>query len=197
MKKLSAIPLDESAKNNLFCTPPSIPADAAYEMMNTLSVNTTTIASVAQPRRTHFFDRSRVNLESHQLIWCDTNVNSLVRQSESLVTIDKLRQIVDYTKLYDNANECLQYVEQTKDLKTFLVCSEQSAEKLVPQMHEWRNIRSIYIYCLENNESHLEQRLSGQTQVRYILVRSFFVNPNVSLKEVENGSDYCALCFER
>ncbi|CAF0839553.1 unnamed protein product [Didymodactylos carnosus] len=148
MKNFSLTPSDESAKSNSLSIPSSAQADSVYAAITT--------PVVAQTRRAHFFDRNRINLEAHQLIWCDANINDPVNQSESLITIGKLRKIVDYTKLFDNVNECLQYMEQTKDTNTFRVCSEQFVEKLASGTHELKNIKTIYIYY-SKNEPHLEQ----------------------------------------
>ncbi|CAF0946668.1 unnamed protein product [Didymodactylos carnosus] len=97
------------------------------------------------------FNRERVNLESHQLVWLNDNVN---KSNDNDTTLkEDLRKIVDYTKLFDNVEQCLQYIEETKDSITFLVCSEQFGEILVPQIYHLQNIWSIYIYC-HNKEYH-------------------------------------------
>lgn len=159
MKNFSHTPLDESAKSNSLSLLFSAQADSVSAGIPTPIVTDTRCA--------HSFDRNRINLEDHQLIWCDANINDLVNQSESLITISKLRKIVDYTKLFDNVNECLQYVEQTKNTNTFLVCSEQFVEKLASGTHGLKNIKTIYVYY-SKNEPHLEQWSSDYARVSYI-----------------------------
>ncbi len=52
-----------------------------------------------QPGR--IFNREMVNLDSYQLVWCDTNAN-LTTNAETVVSLERLRKIVDYTKMFDN-----------------------------------------------------------------------------------------------
>ncbi|CAF0889740.1 unnamed protein product [Didymodactylos carnosus] len=55
------------------------------------------------------FNRERVNLESHKLVWLD---------EDNQFTLEFLRTIVDYTKVFDNIEECQQYIEQTNGTTT-------------------------------------------------------------------------------
>jgi hypothetical protein len=97
------------------------------------------------------FNREKVNLESHQLVWADANINN--GSTDSVVTLQELRKIIDYTRLFDNVEVCKTYIEQSYDTTTFLVCSGQLGEQLVPLIHGLKHILSIYIYCL-NKEYH-------------------------------------------
>lgn len=107
-----------------------IPTNAAH--------STTTAANMI------IVDHDHVNLESHQLVWLD----------EKTVTIENLRQIVDYTKLFDNVEACQQYLQNSKDHKNiFLVTSGQSGEKLIPEVHGLQNVLVIYVYC-QDREYH-------------------------------------------
>jgi hypothetical protein len=98
-------------------------------------------------RHHHLFNRERINLESHQLIWLDTRVKS------DEITLQSLRKIVDYTKVFDNIDECLFYIKQTNSTVTFLVCSGQLGEIFTLKVHDLNNIYAIYIYC-QNKEYH-------------------------------------------
>ena len=97
----------------------------------------------------HLFNRERVNLESYQLVWLDDNVNN--NKKDITGTLEGLRIIIDYTKLFDNAEECRQFIEQTKDTTTFLICSGQLGQGFVPEIYHLKKIWSIYIYC-QNKE---------------------------------------------
>ncbi|CAF1108164.1 unnamed protein product [Didymodactylos carnosus] len=79
------------------------------------------VVQLQPPRRT--FDRERVNLESHQLVWCDKNVN------DSVTLVEALRKIVDYTKLFDNVEACKQYLNTTSTDTVKEIHTEQ--EKLL------------------------------------------------------------------
>jgi hypothetical protein len=115
----------------------------------------------------HFFHREQVNLEPYQLVWCDANVADLT------VTISELRKIVDYTKQFDNVEDCMQYMRESNDTVTFLVCSNDVVDCIVPKIHNQTDIRSIYIYC--SNQSFDEPLLAHSSKV------SDFCEINISL----------------
>lgn len=92
----------------------------------------------AQPR---IFAREKYNLEPHQLVWLGVPVNN------RKVHINVLRKIVDYTKLFDNVEECLSYLQQTPRTATFLVCGDHLSERLISKLDDLKNIRALYFYC--------------------------------------------------
>jgi hypothetical protein len=110
----------------------------------------------------------RVNLESHQLIWCEEEHG----YSENRVSILQLQKIVDYTKFIDNVEKCRQFLKRTKDVDTFLVCSCMFAKRLIPNIHKLKNVRVIYVFCL-NKRIH-EKWNHGYTKVSAIYKSSGF-----------------------
>ncbi|CAF1612238.1 unnamed protein product [Didymodactylos carnosus] len=96
----------------------------------------TTTAS-KEPKKS--FNRERMNLESHQLIWLDENVNSSEYENQRITTT--LRKIVDYTKVFHSTDECQQHIQQTKYSRTFVVSSGQMTEMILPQI---RIIITVY-----------------------------------------------------
>lgn len=115
--------------------------------------------------RRRFFDRNSINLESHQLIFLDKNSTDS-GQDKPIVTLEELRKIVDYTKVINNVEEALQYMEQTQKTTTFLVCSDDLGQIIVPQIHLLENIRSIYIYC--SDEQYHKQWSTDYTKVNIL-----------------------------
>ena len=105
-------------------------------------------------RLERILDRERINLEPHQLVWCDCNVNTTLNQ-KSVVDLGDLRKIVDYTKLFDDVEECQRYLTKTMDSVTFLVCSAELETKQIEEIHLLTNVQSIYVSC-EDNDHHPE-----------------------------------------
>lgn len=94
------------------------------------------------PFRRVILDR-KINLESYQLIWLET--------CESLVPpIQDLREIVDYTKLFTTADKFLDYIEQTKDVITIVVCSQEFGAVIISKLENYEHIWKIYIYDFVN-----------------------------------------------
>jgi hypothetical protein len=107
--------------------------------------------------------RQSSNLEGHQLVWCDDN--EVTQNAENDITLTKLRDAVNYTKLFNDVSSCRRYIEQTSDTTTFLVCAVNMAFSLIPQVHELRNVKSIYIH---SNGKSLD---SSQTLANFSKVR--------------------------
>jgi hypothetical protein len=119
------------------------------------------IPTTSSSVRSRLFDRERYNLESHQLICCDTNTqNSITRD----ITLSELRQIIDYTKCFDNDKSCKRYLEETQHIVSFLICSDNISTQLIPEIHHLQNIRSIYVYS--PNSEHHQQWSSEYVKVR-------------------------------
>lgn len=132
------------------------------------------------------FEDERFQVEFHQLVWCDAEVYSIMNTTlpgkgdfrkityyanefNGTLTNRKMERIIEWTKKFNNIEECRRYMEQTKHIDTFLVCSGSFGQNLIPQVHHLCNIESIYIFC-KNVEYH-KQWSSSFSKVRYDLGR--------------------------
>lgn len=134
-------PSDTTSREQLSRTR-SIENDTNMELSQNLTspnMNTATY-------RRCMFVRHEENLESCQLIWCDENVHNESDENNKR-THKELLRISENIKLFDNIDECQQFIQQTQSTITYLVCTTSFVERLVLQIHELENIRSIYIYC--------------------------------------------------
>ncbi|CAF1140135.1 unnamed protein product [Adineta steineri] len=123
----------------------SVISDAFSKDLPTTKINT------LDERRSYFFDREHNNIESHQLIFLDINLNNTTQYTIPFL-LEEFRKIVNYTKFINDNEEAVQFIEQTNDTTTFLICSNCSNQSIIPQIHILRHIRSIYIYCQEEHE---------------------------------------------
>ena len=94
------------------------------------------------------FDRNITNLESHQLVWLDTNTNRNCEDTAVLST--RLRSIINYTKLFVNHDECLQYIKKTEGTTTFFIGSNIDDRTILSEINDLRNIYAIYL-CTSND----------------------------------------------
>jgi hypothetical protein len=106
-------------------------------------------------------DREFINIESHQLVWLGMN--------ESFSpSIQDLRRIVDYTKLFSTADKCLEYIERTKNTATFIVCSREFGSILTSKLHNYEYISKIYVYDFVNTITDSEKIwLSSSSRVSH------------------------------
>ncbi len=89
------------------------------------------------------FNRNITNLESHQLVWLDRNTKRNCEDSIALLT--RLRNIIDYTKIFVNWDECLQYMKKTEDTTTFSICLNIDDGTILSEINDLRNIYAIYL----------------------------------------------------
>ena len=120
------------------------------EMISLTSDATQNYNLIGLPPKWHpYFDRHDVNLESHQLLWADINLSELEDEEKIFSTLTKFRQLVNYTKAFDNWKYCLRHIEKCHDTYTFLVCSAHYAMDIVPKLWPFKktNVWKVYIYC--------------------------------------------------
>jgi plasmid stabilization system protein ParE len=92
------------------------------------------------------------NLETFSLIWLDAKVN---KTRDNRRAQQKLRHIINHIKIFKDQQQCEQYILLLSPQdRVVLIVSGQCGRQLVPQIHQLRQISSIYVYCMdkEGNE---------------------------------------------
>ncbi len=88
---------------------------------------------------------SDLDLETVCLVWLDASANITV---ENIATQKQFQLITSHFKIFQNVQDCEQYIQQkTKDDRIFFVVSGQLGREIVPRIHQYRQIFSIYVYC--------------------------------------------------
>jgi hypothetical protein len=121
--------------------------------------------------------RERIKLESHQLVWLASDLPMFnIENSDKSVKFKNFREFVDKTLIFNNVEHCQEYLQQSeKDgTTTFLVCCDPHAEILIPQLSDYKNIRSIYIVC-QNQKEYLpwaanNPEVKTHNQLNYLLL---------------------------
>jgi hypothetical protein len=80
-------------------------------------------------------NREKINLESHQLVWLDAKIHDHEYQ-DTTVNLEGLRRIIDYTKLFDNVQDCKEYLERTDNGLIYLATSGSLRLTFIPQVHD-------------------------------------------------------------
>lgn len=100
------------------------------------------------------FESELPHLNYYEVIWFNSDV-------ENPIKLNRLRKISDYIKLFDNFDNCRDYIEMvttTSDkIAIFLVTSGHSSEKLILTVHNLNRIFSIH--CLIKNSTEEEWML--------------------------------------
>jgi hypothetical protein len=87
------------------------------------------------------------NLETFSLLWLDAQVNTT---EDNRQTQQKLRQIINHLKTFDDQEQCHQYIlSLSPQDRLVLIISGRCGRQLVPQIHQLRQLSSVYVYCMD------------------------------------------------
>ena len=90
------------------------------------------------------------NLETYSLLWLDAKVNDSV---ENIETQQRLRTSINHLKTFQYADQCIRYVESLPKDRFVLIVSGRLGNEVVPQIHHFRQVYSIYVYCLDKERN--------------------------------------------
>ncbi len=83
--------------------------------------------------------QSNNNLNIYTLVWLDTSIN----------TQRKLQSFVDRVLIFVEVDRCEQYIHSVSlSDRLILIVSDDLGQQLIPRIHQFQQIDSIYIYCL-------------------------------------------------
>ncbi|CAF0817847.1 unnamed protein product [Rotaria sordida] len=105
------------------------------------------------------------NLESFACLWLDQNINST---QDNLQTHKELRQVINHLRIFDNIDECEQYIRQITNEKLVLIVSGSLGQQLIPQLHDLPQFSACYIFCQD-------QKANEQWANKYHKVNGVFV----------------------
>ncbi|CAF0920489.1 unnamed protein product [Adineta ricciae] len=129
--------------------------------MDEVSVSVSLTTSIPS----YSFDREEINLESHQVVWCDIQDKSLAEEETTEIG-SRLRKIVDYTRFFNDVNECEDYLEETSKTNTFLICSGEVGKALMTRCDQCISSVEMMKSMVEYLQRSMHEFLS-QTRIKY------------------------------
>lgn len=85
------------------------------------------------------------NLETFSLIWLDAEVNATEENKQSQ---KQLRAIINYLKTFKDPTKCETYIKSASEQdRIILIVSGRLGRIIVPNIHNLKQLSSIYIYC--------------------------------------------------
>jgi hypothetical protein len=79
------------------------------------------------------------NLNIYTLVWLDTSIN----------TQRKLQSFANRVLIFVEVDQCEQYIHSVSPSdRLILIVSDDLSQQLIPRIHQFQQIDSIYIYCL-------------------------------------------------
>ncbi len=101
-------------------------------------------------------------VETSALIWLDAHVNS---SEENKQAQEELCSIIRCFKTFENRNQCQEYIRSiSPHNRIVLIVSGQFGREIVPKIHQFQQLSSIYVYCM-NKEAN-EQWAKDFSKVR-------------------------------
>jgi hypothetical protein len=87
-----------------------------------------------------------VNLETYCLVWLDGSVND---SEENILAQQQLRTSINHLLTFEDDQQCFEYIKSvSKDDRIVLVVSGRLGQIIVPKIVQFRQITSIYVYCM-------------------------------------------------
>lgn len=109
------------------------------------------------------------NLETTHLVWLDASINN---SKENLDFQQQIRLIINHIQTFQNPRDCEEYIARCpKDDRIFLIVSGQLGREIVPRIHGYRQVFSIYVYCM--NKAKNEEWARNFPKV----TKSYFKSP--------------------
>ncbi|CAF1331170.1 unnamed protein product [Rotaria sp. Silwood1] len=102
--------------------------------------------------------------------------------TENIITQRKFRSIIHYFKTFSHVQDCEQYIRQkTKDDRIFLIVNGRFGQEIVPRIHQFRQIFSIYVYYQDKEKNE-------EWAKKFIKVSGVFNKLEILINRVQ--SDY-------
>ena len=98
----------------------------------------TTTSSVLNP------SRQRI-AQNFLLIWVDANIDESKQDCQN--TLIQLQSVVNNVNIFTQQDQCVHFLNETKNEKAFIIISGSLGQHLVPDIHVLPQLDAIYIFC--------------------------------------------------
>ncbi|CAF1216028.1 unnamed protein product [Rotaria sp. Silwood1] len=97
-----------------------------------------------RPKRDYRIDTNEI-IQNFLLIWLDENIDE--SSDDYLNSIEQLRRTINTIEIFHDTNECIDYMSQVQNEKSFLIISGALCESVVSRIHDTIQLHSIYVFC--------------------------------------------------
>src|SRR5690349_10079104 len=81
---------------------------------------------------------SNSTIKDYIIVWLDSNIDQNI--------LSELQQVVNTIKTFIDPNECINFIEQIKSGKVFLIVSYDFYQEIVQSIGNIRHLQSIYVF---------------------------------------------------
>ncbi|CAF4523009.1 unnamed protein product, partial [Rotaria sp. Silwood2] len=84
-------------------------------------------------------------IQNFLLVWLDAQIDESTNDFYN--SIKHLRQTVNTIEIFDDENECINYITQIENEKAFFIISGALCQSVVPRVHQLNQLYSVYVFC--------------------------------------------------
>ena len=95
-------------------------------------------------------------------VWLDKNTNAL--DKDVIISVNKLQQIVHSVKIFNDTDECIDFLSDIKNKTVFMITSDDLIQSILPLIDDFPQLRMIYI--LSTHPTSFEYSLEKWQKVR-------------------------------
>ena len=111
---------------------------------NSLDSNPITTSKICDAQSPSISEKP--NFEGITLIWYDPRMGTT---DDTKITTEELREINDRVIMCSDPFDCLNHIQSVENEKIFLITSGKGATSIVPEIHQLKQVDSIFIFCLK------------------------------------------------
>jgi hypothetical protein len=89
---------------------------------------------------------SREDSKMSLIVWLDSQIN---QTEENQQIQSQLRQTIDHMEIFDNINQCEQYITQTINTSIYFIINGEFDDQIISHIHKFSQI--LYIYIVSND----------------------------------------------
>jgi len=121
-------------------------------------------------------------VQNFHLVWVDETIDE-VNSEDHRNSISKLRQVVN---TFTDVDECIHFITNIQEEKTFMVVSGVLNEIIVPIVQEISQVSSVFIFC--ENKAHYEKWAKEWAKVKGVYTDIILICE--TLKQVTQDCDH-------
>ncbi|CAF1961175.1 unnamed protein product [Rotaria magnacalcarata] len=121
------------------------------------------------------------NKETITLIWFDQNIQ--LNMKDIQLTKNMLREINDYVLFFAQLGDCIHYIKSVKSETIFLIVSGSDADVLLSEIHDLRQVDSIFIFCMDK----LKYEKALIEKANYYKIIDIFIQQNSLIKSIQRN----------
>ncbi|CAF3389584.1 unnamed protein product [Rotaria sp. Silwood2] len=106
-------------------------------------------------------------VQNFTLVWLDSSIDETDLGYKS--SLHKLRRIVNIINTFRDVQQCIDFLQDIKDVKAFLIVSGALGESTLPQIHSMSQLDAIYVFS--TNPSEHEHWANKWSKIKGIFVQ--------------------------